>query len=232
MRYLLGCLALPFVLLAAIIAWMVIVPDGDLMLGCKVIGRHHLQAAVEVDGRQFSGEVTTVRREERFQYGRLFTWDGCHSTKGRAIAIRVPGDRVVLVPANLCEAARQALDDDGEADVRAICHSPERQAFLRSRPQARGNAFIVHGADAPREWRHLWYGDEGIELVRLQATSKWWAGAEDNIEQVAPAMLVTQFEDDGSWTSPEALFPNSRRDGRADEHFAAMEVAAEEAPAD
>ena len=225
MRYIWGCLAIPVLLVTAVVAWAALDPTDGFQIGCKTDLRYDVQATIEVNGRRVDGEATHVNKSERFRYGRMFTWNGCRPAKGQVIVFRLPDDRLLLMSAALCHDAFAPLVEHGEVDALPICYSLERRHMLRETVDAHGHAHLIDDADAPGEWRRITFGEGEIDIVALRATRSYWANAADTIEQVAPALLATQFEDDNHWDSPAMMISEARREGRRLEYVATIAIA-------
>lgn len=224
MRYLVGCLALPVVLIVMGIIWTVLGPIDDASLGCKVLQRYKVEAVIEADGQRFNGEATVVVRGERFKYGRLLSWNGCHRVYGQAMAFRLPRDRLLLMRAPVCLEASDALDSNKSVDARAVCYRVDRRELRQAYPNLPSDAFIIDGINAPREWHHVMFGDGEANLVRLRATRVFWGGNHDSLEEVAPALLATRFEYVHWENSPATLIPDARREDRPLRYVAAMAI--------
>jgi hypothetical protein len=226
MRYVVGCLVVPAMLLVVGLVWNIFGPADRGSLGCEVHRRYNVEAVIVADGRRIRGEATRVELRPRFRYGQMFSLDGCTVAQGRAIAFRLPRDRIVLMSAGACTQASEALGDRDTVDALTMCHSPAERERRRNSEYFKGDAYIIEGIDAPRAWRHVTFGDGEVELVRLRYTDAFWAGASDSLEAVAPALLATRFEH-RDWEGPINLIPDKRRDGHPLEHVAAMPMPVE-----
>lgn len=191
----------PVIAIGGFAFWYMFSPVNTFHLTCTYTVNARVTADIVVGGQQMSASAV-------FQNSRSRGWisimnsAGCIQPRGNAIAFKLPGGRVLLVPAVLCKKAIEALDNDGSADVLSACDGKNDYQHW---------AVLVDSAARPGKWRNVANGNE-FRISRMVASSTWDNPA-DNIESVAPNLLRSEFERAKvRWNqSPERLLPFKRR---------------------
>lgn len=181
--------------------WYMFSPVYTFHLTCTYTVNARVSADVVVEGQQQSASVV-------FQNSRSRGWisimnsAGCIQPHGNAIAFKLPGDRVLLVPARLCKKAIDVIDKKGSVDVLSACN--DKNGYQNW-------AVLVDSATRPSRWRNLANGNEFT--IRRMVASSTWDNPSDNIDEVAPKLLKSDFERANvKWNqSPERLVPYRRR---------------------
>jgi hypothetical protein len=201
---------------------------------CTYDVAYRLTATIEAGGQQTTSQA--VRRVMRTR--KAFQWLGqCQGAAGKAIAFRLPDNRLVLARASVCPHATDQFMDgrDEYPGARAMRERTTidvtRFCFGLSRVSARSveapDAFLIDNADRPRRWRPFFFDQPMAgtgEVIRLvsataQAIDRF---PTDNLERIAPAILETYFKQDtqkGSQFSPAAILDFKRPYG-PDKRFA------------
>lgn len=168
---------------------------------CTYTANAEISADVVIDGQRFSSSVVYQNSRSR-RWISIMNTGGCTQRYGNALTYALPGDRVLLVPARLCNKAVDALDEEGTVDVLSVCNG--KKVYQNW-------AVLVDSATRPSMWRNLTNGQE-FRINRMVATSSW-QNPSDNIAEVAPNLLRSKFERANVlWQqSVERLLPYGRR---------------------
>jgi hypothetical protein len=191
----------PFVAIGGLAFWYMFSPVNTFHLTCTYTLNARVSADIVVDGQEQSASVV-------FQNSRSRSWisqmnsAGCTQPDGNAIAFKLPGDRVLLVPAQLSNKAIDIIDSRGSVDVLGGCNGKN---------DYQNWAVLVDSATRPSRWRNAANGNE-FKISRMVATSTW-DNPSDNVDAVAPNLLKSEFERANvKWSqSPERLLPYRRR---------------------
>lgn len=159
-----------------------------------------LTADISVSGEVYSTSVIYQASQSR-KWIAVMNSAGCKSTHGTALVYKLNNGNVVLVPSGMCRKAETELKRRGSVDIVKTCNG-------RHRPD--GIAFFIDSAEHPKRWRELSPKDD-FRIIEMRATSTWKSPS-DNIDHVAPNILKSRFETNGSWwRSPERVLTFDRR---------------------
>ena len=191
----------PIVTIGGLAFWYMFSPVNTFHLLCTYTVNARVSADIVVDGQEQSASVV-------FQNSRSRGWisimnsAGCIQPHGNALAFKLPGDQVLLVPARICGKAIDILDDRGSVDVLSACTGNQRYQDW---------AVLVDSAARPGKW-HFTPRNAKFEINRMVATSTW-DNPSDNIDEVAPNLLRSDFERFSvAWRqSPEKMLHYRRR---------------------
>lgn len=191
----------PFVAIGGLAFWYMFSPVNTFHLTCTYTVNARVTADILVDGQERSASVV-------FQNSRSRGWisimnsAGCIQPHGNAIAFKLPGDRVLLVPARICTKAIDILDDRGSVDLMSACTGNQRYQDW---------AVMVDSAARPGKWQFT-PNNTKFTIQRVVATPTW-DNPSDNIDEVAPNLLRADFERfTVAWRqSPETMLHYRRR---------------------
>jgi len=191
----------PVIAIGGLAFWYMFSPVNTFHLTCTYTVNARVTADIVVGGKELSASAVYQNSRSR-RWISIMNSAGCIQPRGNAIAFNLPGDRVLLVPARLCNKAIDIIDDKGTADVLSACNGKN---------DYQNWAVLVDSASRPSRWRNVTNGTE-FQITRMEATSTW-NNPEDNLETVAPNLLKSDFERANvKWNqSPERLLPYRRR---------------------
>jgi hypothetical protein len=200
---------------------------------------YRLNITVEVAGTQYSSEVVSRQSRSR-RWVQEINYAGCKQTYGTALSFRLADNRLLLLPAGICDKAKralagtvrafedrnfsQAMHERKRIDLTAYCIGLGWDRYpsgLKIDPyiaKVRGHdGFIIDNADRPTRWRGFdfdgasSYPEEHLRIVSAVAEAAD-ISPEDKLDKVAPAFLKAEIKYEPDWwRSPDGLVPFSRR---------------------
>lgn len=191
----------PVIAIGGFAFWYMFSPVNTFHLTCTYTVNARVTADIVVGGKELSASAVYQNSRSR-RWISIMNAAGCTQPDGNVLAFKLPGDRVLLVPAILCNKAIDMIDDRGSVDVLGACSGKN---------DYQNWAVLVDSASRPSKWRNVTNGTE-FRITRMEATSTW-DNPEDNIGTVAPNLLKADFERAKvKWNqSPERLLPYRRR---------------------
>jgi hypothetical protein len=219
------CLLATIFVLAAIIYGYT--PPNTFSPFCTYSLAYDLNVTIEAGGKQYSSEVVSQLSKSRKWISTINS--GCQQTYGTALSFRLDDNTLILLNPYICGDALRALagkeyDSDNyfpamhqhrKIDVNASCVGVRRNRSRSGFENDLGyDGFAITDADNPALWRGLNFdGNEVAENLRIVSAV---AEAEDtpprdSLDNVAPAVLKTNFKYRTWSSSPEMLLSFARR---------------------
>jgi len=204
-------------------ALYLIMPPYTLNPFCTYDLIEQVQVTIDVDGTKYSSEIVHQNSFSR-KWIEVMNGSGCSQTLGTVLAYVLADGKVLLLPPPICAEIEKQLKKKGLHDYKeAMAHEYKASisqkcvqgAMLRDSRIPDG--YVVDNVTNPSKWEPFFFDVKTARfgvLVRfvsgeVQATTR---EPRDNLEQVAPALLKTQFEDAGKWyASPERYISYARR---------------------
>lgn len=193
--------------LAGLIAlgfWIWLSPVYSFHPTCTYTVNASVTADVEVGGEKLTATVVHQNSRSR-RWISTMNSAGCKQRFGNALTYKLKDDRVLILPARLCQRGETAFPKSGELDVLRVC-SGQRQG-----PDM---AFMVDSATRPGRWKVIRNGID-FRITRMTATSTW-SNPTDDIDSIAPILLRASFKyGQNAWhRSPEPFIDFHRRYNR------------------
>ncbi len=168
---------------------------------CTYTVNARVSAEVEIEGQKLSSTVVYQNTRSR-SWISMINSAGCRQMYGSALTYRLADDSVLIVPAQICRKAEQALAKSGSVDILSVCFG--KQAH-------QDPAFIVDSATRPTKWYAVNNGAD-FRINRMAAESTW-SNPTDDIASIAPSLLRSDFKyTRQQWSrSPERVISFRRR---------------------
>lgn|ERR1700676_4037552 len=185
---------------------------------------YRLNVVIEADGRQYSSKaVRQIVRERRWVRG-LF-YNSCTPANGSTVSFRLADNRLVLIGSGICQKAELALADrnayfvapefaDAMREHRKVDLISFCAGVRRDKPPAFKlvgyDGFILDNADSPKQWTGFEFdstsscSEQHLRIVEAVAEAAD-ISPEDELENLAPAVLYTNFQHDSRSLGPETI---------------------------
>ena len=216
-------------------------PPNSFSLFCTYDISYRLEATISVNGKDYSDWVQFQNSKSQHWIEGI-NYNGCPSTYGTALSFKLDSGAVLLVPAHICPNAMRSLGEPykkpsdyypgagayskamrarEKVNILEFCRGVEedenpiggRRIGEKPRPQA----YVVDNFQAPKRWEPVRFGQQSALLGGVINFKSAIAVASDrspvdNLETNAPGILVSGFDDGGSWwSSPERIIEFGRR---------------------
>ena len=176
-------------------------PDNTYDPFCTYTSQYSLDAKLKVGDEVLSSTINRQNSLSR-DWAKTINYNGCQQAQGKALSFRSSDNRVFLVSTNICRLAEAALLELGEADFLKLCDE-------KNEPP---DGFVITDANNPTQWQTFNPVKSDIATIILMHATKTTNPTSDALENVAPKILETRFDTDGSWwNSPERLLSFGRR---------------------
>jgi hypothetical protein len=215
---------------AVIVTGLWLTPPYTFDPFCTYDLSYRLNARIEVDGKQYSSEVTRQNSRSK-QWVQVMNSAGCQQTYGTALSFRLADNRAVLIGTQICSDAEKKFADpsyeypptyiQAMRERRTIDPVPSCRGTFQgmANPQSQPHGFVVDNADQPARWEAFRFGEKlrsSDSVIRLVSATAQAMDVRptDDLEKVAPGVLKTSFEYKEWWNSPERIVDFHRRNSK------------------